>query len=42
MSIEWERVINKEITNRAFTNTVTFRYSERDAEVHREYLCILL
>lgn len=42
MSVEWETVINKEITSRVFTNIVTFRYSEGDAEVHREYLCILL
>lgn len=42
MSVEWETFINKEITSRVFTNTVTFRYQEEDAYVHREYLCILL
>jgi len=42
MSVEWETLINKEITSRAFTNTVTFRHWEGDAYVHREYICILL
>lgn len=42
MLVEWETFINKEITSRIFTNTVTFSYSEGDAYVHREYLCVLL
>jgi len=42
MSVEWEALINKEKTSRVFTNTVTSRYSEVGAYVHREYLCALV